>query len=202
MASSRPVILYLHGFGSSGASGTVQMLRKHLMDFEVVAPDIPIDPAEALPYLKGLCASLNPVLVMGQSMGGMYALQMKGTMRLCINPALNMSKMSHVLKMGKFTYSCKRADGVQSVFITHDIIEHYRSVEEHLFDDVSEEDELFCYGLFGSEDKVVNCYDLFASHFPESRYIKAGHTIDDHVLVREVIPVIRELLPSQEPKYY
>ena len=44
-------IIYFHGFGSSHASGTVEILRKVLPDDEIVAPDIPIDPVEALPYL-------------------------------------------------------------------------------------------------------------------------------------------------------
>ena len=47
-------IVYFHGFGSSGASGTVELLRKLLPDAEVVAPDIPVDPLEALLYLRQL----------------------------------------------------------------------------------------------------------------------------------------------------
>ena len=55
-------ILYLHGFASSGASGTVELLRKEFWGADaahraaVVAPDIPVDPAVALPMLKELAA--------------------------------------------------------------------------------------------------------------------------------------------------
>ena len=57
-------ILYLHGFGSSGASGTVEVLRHAFWDKEkdpskrvqVIAPDIPVDPQETLPFLKALVA--------------------------------------------------------------------------------------------------------------------------------------------------
>ena len=51
-------IMYLHGFGSSGASGTVELLRKEFWRAEpahravVVAPDIPLDPVAALPMLE------------------------------------------------------------------------------------------------------------------------------------------------------
>lgn len=47
-------ILYLHGFASSGASGTVEILRKEFLGtsesdrVQVVAPDIPVNPADAL----------------------------------------------------------------------------------------------------------------------------------------------------------
>ena len=43
-------ILYLHGFGSSGASGTVELLRREFWGADaahrvsVIAPDIPVDP--------------------------------------------------------------------------------------------------------------------------------------------------------------
>ena len=45
-------ILYLHGFGSSGASGTVEVLRHAFWGddpaarVQIVAPDIPVDPEE------------------------------------------------------------------------------------------------------------------------------------------------------------
>ena len=52
-------ILYLHGFASSGASGTVEILRKEFIGtsesdrVQVVAPDIPVNPADALPQGSG-----------------------------------------------------------------------------------------------------------------------------------------------------
>ena len=64
-------IIYFHGFASSGASGTVQTLRKIMPDIEIIAPDIPVDPQEALPFLKELCRQEQPDLIIGTSMGGM-----------------------------------------------------------------------------------------------------------------------------------
>lgn len=69
----RKKLIYLHGFGSSAASGTVKTLRELLPDFDVVAPDILVDPAEALPFLRGLCMNEAPDVIVGTSMGGMYA---------------------------------------------------------------------------------------------------------------------------------
>ena len=39
----RKKLMYLHGFGSSAVSGTVKTLRELLPDFDVVAPDIPVE---------------------------------------------------------------------------------------------------------------------------------------------------------------
>ena len=65
-------LIYFHGFGSSAASGTIRTLREKLPDFKVIAPDIPVDPAEALPFLRELCEKEQPNVVVGTSMGGMY----------------------------------------------------------------------------------------------------------------------------------
>ena len=86
-------IIYFHGFGSSHASGTVEILRRELPEDEIVAPDIPVDPVEALPYLKDFCAQEQPDLIVGTSMGGMYAQQMRSYRRILVNPAFNMSTM-------------------------------------------------------------------------------------------------------------
>ena len=50
-------LIYFHGFGSSGASGTVEHLRNLLPNDEVIAPDIPVDPVEALwdEYGRNVC---------------------------------------------------------------------------------------------------------------------------------------------------
>ena len=66
-------IMYVHGFGSSGQSGTVSRIREVLPNAEVIAPDLPIRPQEALDLLNRTCAAERPDLIIGTSMGGMYA---------------------------------------------------------------------------------------------------------------------------------
>lgn len=66
----KKVIVYLHGFGSSGQSSTVKHLRRVMNKCDVLAPDIPVNPAEALPFLKDYCKRNNPDLIIGTSMGG------------------------------------------------------------------------------------------------------------------------------------
>lgn len=41
-------IIYLHGLSSSGQSNTAKKLRELLPDDNVVTPDIPVSPIEAL----------------------------------------------------------------------------------------------------------------------------------------------------------
>ena len=87
-------ILYLHGFASSGASGTVEMLRREFWErvdaarrAVVVALDIPLDPLVAERELEELAYGEMPDLVIGTSMGGMYAQMLHGFTRICVNPS-------------------------------------------------------------------------------------------------------------------
>ena len=67
------VVLYCHGFASSGQSGTVTRLREVMPQAKVIAPDLPIHPAEAIALLHDICKQEKPALIIGTSMGGMYA---------------------------------------------------------------------------------------------------------------------------------
>lgn len=107
-------LIYFHGFASSGASGTVQLLRRLLPSAEVIAPDIPVDPAEALPTLVQLVASERPDLIIGTSMGGMYAQQMHGFLRICVNPSFHISRLSKIVHTGEHLWLNGRKDGEKS----------------------------------------------------------------------------------------
>ena len=62
-------LIYFHGFGSSGEGSTVRSLRELLPEWEVLAPDIPVDPAEALPFLRDFCKREQPNVIVGTSIG-------------------------------------------------------------------------------------------------------------------------------------
>ena len=186
-------LIYFHGFGSSGASGTVGTLRNLLPEFEIIAPDIPVDPVEALPYLKQLCADEQPDIVVGTSMGGMYAQQMRGFVRICVNPALTMSTMSSVLKTGTFQFFNRRKDNQKTFRITRDIIQHHNQMERHQFDDITDWDREHCYGLFGINDTMVKTYDLFHKHYPHASRFEGEHRLNEKVIKKVLIPLILEL---------
>lgn len=186
-------IIYFHGFGSSGASGTVETLRRLLPEAQIIAPDIPVDPVEALPYLRQLCADEQPDLVLGTSMGGMYAQQMRGFVRICINPALNMSTMSTVLRTGEHKFFNGRKDGQKTFRITRDIIQHHNQMERQQWRDITDWDREHCYGLFGINDPLVNTYDLFRKHYPHAIRFEGEHRLNEKVLRKVVLPLIQEL---------
>lgn len=190
-------IIYFHGFASSGASGTVQTLRKIMPDIEVIAPDIPIDPQEALPYLKELCRQEQPDLIIGTSMGGMYAQQIRGFKRICVNPAFNMSRLSKVLKTGEHEFLNRRKDNQKTFRITRDIIQHFNQMERQQFKDITPDEQQICWGLFGINDTSVNTYDLFRKYYTQATRFEGEHRLNEKVLRHTVIPLVKQILQLQ-----
>lgn len=106
-----------------------------------------------------------PDVVIGTSMGGMYAQQMFGFKRICVNPAFEMSVKSKVLKVGTFEYFKPRMDGKTHFSITPDIIKHHADMESKQFDGVTDEEKTKVWGLFGSDDRQVNGEHVFRQYY-------------------------------------
>ena len=197
-SNERKTIVYFHGYGSSSTSGTVQYLKEMMPDYNVIAPDIPVDPAEALPYLRQYCRDNRAALVIGTSMGGMYALQMTDYPRVCVNPALQMSSLTEVLKTGTFDYFHPTSDGKTQFTITQETIDHFKAMEQHLYDNIDEVSAQKCWGFFADEDELVNSRDEFAKHFTNIRAFHGKHRMNNTVLSETIIPFAKELLAGVE----
>ena len=195
-------ILYLHGFASSGASGTVELLRKWFWERAepahravVVAPDIPLDPLEAMPALERLAYDEMPDLVIGTSMGGFYAQQLHGFMRICVNPSFWLSKKYDVLSVGKHKWLNVRKDGATEFHVTKETIAHFREMEEHQFDGITDDDRALCHGLFGDEDDLApEGLAIFREHYPGMEHVfHGGHRMNSEVVEDVLLPFVRSL---------
>ena len=194
-------IVYFHGYGSSHASGTVETLRHLLPDDTVIAPDIPVDPAEALPYLRAYCEQEQPDVVIGTSMGGMYAQQMRGFKRILVNPAFTMSTASKVLKTGEHAFFNGRYDGAKTFRITKDIIQHFNQMERQQFKDITPEQQATCWALVGIHDtSVTNAEALFRKHYPADHLTRfdGEHRLTDKVIKQVVLPLIAEITKDEK----
>ena len=186
-------VIYFHGFGSSGEGSTVRTLSELLPDWTVIAPDIPVDPKEALPFLKDLCAKEQPDVVVGTSMGGMYAQQMRGFKRICVNPSFNISKRKHILKEGTFEFFNRRKNGQTTFTITPEIIAHFAEMEERQFDGITDEDIENVYGLFADNDTTVNCEDIFCQHYKNVIHFHGEHRLNRQIIEEVLLPLIKNM---------
>lgn len=186
-------IIYFHGFGSSCHGSTVKSLQELLPEFTIVARDIFVDPKDALPQLKALCESEQPEVIVGTSMGGMYAQQMRGFKRICINPAFYISKHKEILREGTFKFFNQRTDGKTTFTITPEIINHFVEMEAHQFDGITDEEREMVYGLFADGDTTVNCEDIFRQHYKNVIHFHGEHRLNRQVIEDVLVPLIREI---------
>lgn len=192
-------IMYVHGFASSGQSGTVTRIREVFPNATVIAPDLPIHPEEAMTLLRQTCEREQPDLVIGTSMGGMYAEMLYGFDRVLVNPALQMGDtMKDHGMIGAQHFQNPRQDGVQDFIVTKALVKEYKEMTEQCFEGVNDEERGRVWGLFGDEDTTVNTYDLFRSQYPTAIRFHGEHRMNDKSFMHSVVPVIRWIDDRQE----
>lgn len=74
------MIVYLHGFASTGTSSKVEILRQRFGDDKVIAPDLPFDPSEVRSLVQDIVTDFlitrkpdEKLVFVGTSLGAFYA---------------------------------------------------------------------------------------------------------------------------------
>ena len=197
-------MMYVHGFASSGSSGTVMTLRRSLPGWRVIAPDLPVDPFEALELLRAIVEEEKPEIVVGTSMGGMYTQQLWGVPRIVVNPSFEMSRSLLFGKMGRNKYTSKRKDGATEFRIDKAVVERFKEMEKHQFDGVTDAEKQLVVGLFGDKDPVVHFYPLMAELYGEERsqWFDGEHRLNDKVVSKVLLPLIKKMVPRNSDNLY
>jgi len=194
-------IVYVHGFGSSAQTGTVARLRQVLPSARVVAEDIPLHPEEGFRMLRALVEREQPQLILGTSMGGMYAEMLYGFDRILVNPAFRMADTMRAHGMtGTQQFQNPRQDGIQEFYVDKALIKEYREVTEQRFSGTTDEERGRVYGLFGDADTTVDTYDLFRDQYPLSLHFHGEHRMNDKSFMHSVVPVIRWIDDRQQKR--
>ena len=164
---------------------------------EVIAPDIPIEPEEALPMLKALVEEEHPDIIIGTSMGGMYAQQMHGHLRICVNPSFRISTGSKLVRTGTYKWLNGRKDSQKEFRVTNDTLKHFNVMERQQFEGIDATDKELCYGLFGINDKVVNSvanYNTFTKYYTHAERFEGEHQLNDKIIHKVLLPLLKDLL--------
>ena len=194
-------ILYFHGFSSAGSTGTAVTLRGYLYEaygVHVISPDIPVMPAQALDFLKDLVQTESPDLIIGTSMGAMYAELMHGIPRICVNPSFHMAKLLTFKHLNKnVDFQNPRADGAFSFKVDKKMVAEFKDIETRLsLKSITPAEKQLVWGIFGKNDKTVNCQDEFVKAYGRDHFIVVDgeHSLTQTVLKRDVLPVILKIL--------
>ena len=189
-------ILYIHWLGG-GANGRISnILRNEFPEYEIDAPEIPIKPKEALKFIQKIIDENDYAVVVGSSLGAYYLMYNKRLPKtVLINPAIGGGEyIEKFVGKGEQEFRDKREDGSRTYIIDDDFINDLNDMKYYLDEEddvvtrvvISDQDE-----LFGSQN-VDRCKDIYADYCIS--VIHSSHSVEDDLIVDEVVPVIKDLI--------
>lgn len=168
--------IYIHGLSSSGESSTVKALRELLPSMQVIAPDLPTDPYEVMQLLKDLSNDIQPDIIVGTSMGGMFAQRLHGHKKILVNPAFHVSEFMRQ-NIGVQQFLNPRKDGAIHYEITDELCNKYQEFETSQFESITAFDLKNTHALFGKNDTLVNCYEEYCRYYMNAEWFDGGHRL-------------------------
>ena len=135
-------------------------------------------------------------------MGAMYAEQLRGVPRILVNPSFHMARLLTFRGMGRREFRNKRQDGARDFKVDKELIQQFQQVEKCSFQGITPQDKKLVWGLFGTQDKLVNCQPDFKKHYgtEQMSLFEGEHFLNDKVLSHVVLPLIEQILqlPAQK----
>ena len=172
-------ILFLHGFYASGQCVPAVALREAFAGrADVLTPDLPMHPQDALRFIRELTDREKPDLLVGNSCGSFYAQMIApvvGIPALLGNPHFQMSEFLKQ-RIGQHEYKSPRKDGKQSFVIDEVLVKEFAALEATQFDNCNPQSRDQVWGLFGEQDSLAHFEPLFLEHYNRSFHFPGGHT--------------------------
>ena len=197
----RKVILYVHGMGGGGDS-RIPSILKDILDpgIEVVIRTYDFDPAVARSQISSWVEGTCPDLVIGESMGAIHAIAIKGVPHLLVSPSLNapiffrilagLALVPGVTSFFNWYYKPKEGDRQKLHFGRKTLLKWKGVRREALRNSPLNGSKDYFHAFFGSHDKfrrsgvvLVRTWrkyfgdgswtDYDGSHFMEEEYIRS-----------------------------
>lgn len=201
-------ILFLHGLNWSGRCPMADTLKYELNgDIKVIAPDLPVNPVEAIDMVLDLCDRERPDLIIGSSYGaflGQQIVKIAGCPALLCSPMFSMSEFLGD-RVGSHEYKSPRADGSKSYDVTAELIGVFRDMEARQFDCYDEFYRDRVWGFYGSQDTIACTRDRFQSLYTEVIEYNGPHTMTPENVRMTLVPAIRRIMsayPISETRYF
>ena len=172
-------ILFLHGFYASGQCVPAVALTEAFEGrAEVLTPDLPMHPREAVEFISDLIDSKKPDLLVGNSCGSFYAQMIApvaGIPAMLGNPHFRMSEFLRS-RIGQHEYKSPRKDGKQSFVIDKALVDEFAALEATQFANCTPQFRDRVWGLFGEQDTLAHFEPLFLKYYSHSFHFPGGHT--------------------------
>jgi len=189
-------ILFLHGFFASGQCVPALALRDAFAEkVQVLTPDLPLHPKEAMNLIKDICEREKPDLLIGNSCGSFYAQMLApivGVPALLGNPYFQMTEFLKQ-RIGEHEYKSPRSDGNQKFVINDALIQEFAELEATQFNNCNPYYKDRVWGLFGEQDTLAHFEPLFLAHYTHSFHFPGGHTPTADEVHNWYVPLIDEM---------
>ena len=193
-------IIFLHGFYASGQCVPAVALHEAFDDRVVVlTPDLPMNPYEAVGFIRALCDKEKPDLLVGNSCGSFYAQMIApviGIPALLGNPHFQMTEFLRT-RVGAHQYKSPRKNGKQDFIIDKQLISAFAEMEEHQFDNCTQYGREHVWGLFGEQDTLAHFESLFLEHYNHAFHFPGGHTPTADEVKTWYVPLIERMLNNK-----
>ena len=193
-------ILFLHGFYASGKCVPALALREAFAGrAEVLTPDLPMHPNDALQFIRELIECEHPDILVGNSCGAFYAQMIAPVVdipALLGNPHFQMSDfLRH--RIGEHQYKSLRKDGVQTFVIEEALVNEFAELETVQFDQCTDASKDRIWGLFGEQDTLAHFETLFLEHYNRSFHFPGGHTPTADEVHNWYVPMVEKMMKQQ-----
>ena len=202
-------ILFLHGFYASGQCIPAMALHEAFENrsaegrlqgkkAEVLTPDLPMHPKEAMHFIRGLIDRERPDVLVGNSCGSFYAQMIApivGLPALLGNPHFKMTEFLGP-RIGAHQFKSPRKDGRQDFIIDEQLIAEFAKMEARQFDNYRSEYKDKVWGIFGEQDTLAHFEPLFLKYYSHSFHFPGGHTPTAEEVHQYYVSLIEDLIAS------
>ena len=201
------VILYIHGMGGGGDSRIPSILREHIGG--VVVRTYSFDPQAAWEQIASWVEELHPCLIVGESLGSLNAIRIKGVPHILVSPSLNaplylgwlsfMALIPGVTALLDRIYRPREGDR-QKLHFTYEVLKKYKNHRSRaLRNSTVNGSSDFFFAFFGENDHyrrsgIVNI-GTYRRYFGDSYATYSGtHFMEEEYILSMLIPKIMEIL--------
>ncbi len=201
-------ILYIHGMGG-GSDSRIPNCLKALLDpsgVQVVVRTYDFDPPVGRAQIEAWVKELHPDLVIGESLGAVQALRVKGIPHLFVSPALGApAQLVKYAPLARFAlgrwylyhrYPVKKGDR-QPLKFRYEVMLRYREHWQAALEAIGKDE--YYYAFFGAHDHFMRSgvvqIPLWEKYFGKSYTVYDGtHFMEEEFIETLLVPKILEVL--------
>ena len=206
-------LLYIHGMGGGGDSRIPSILKEAMPDVAVTVRTYDFDPEVAAAQIEGWVAEIRPDLVVGESLGSIQTLRIKGLPHLLVSPSLNAPLYFGYLSWLAFIpgmtwlldriYKPRSGDR-QRLHFTFDVLNKYR---EHRRKAIANStlagSKDYFYAFFGMNDHYrksgIVSIRTWRKYFGDSYEVYDGtHFMEEEYVLSALVPKIYKVLSDNK----